>query len=152
MEVTLFKIDLQGANLTANAPFSGGDGDGDATELEAGDVSIESMGSGRGKGKLAGASVIGLLFLVAVGAVLRKLRGSDSEPEMAASEMEVEEVEEVEDVEVESTDDESGSGKGKLAGASVIGLLFLLVVALVARRVRGGGDDAAEPEAEELSA
>lgn len=69
-EFTLLKLQFEDATFTANAPFSGKD----EAEFEA---ELENGGSDGGPGLLP--LVIGLVFLVALVVVVRKLRGNSGE-------------------------------------------------------------------------
>jgi hypothetical protein len=69
-EFTLLKLQFEDASFTANAPFSGRDEADIDTELEDG-------GDEGGPGLLP--LVIGLVFLVALVVVVRKLRGNAGE-------------------------------------------------------------------------
>ena len=70
-EFTLLKLQLDDASFAANAPFSGGDSD----DADAGPESDEEDESG---GVLP--VLLGLVFLVAVAAVAKKVLDGRSEP------------------------------------------------------------------------
>lgn len=69
-EFTLLKLQFEDASFTANAPFSGRD--------EA-DIDTELEGGGDEGGPSLLPLVIGLVFLVALVVVVRKLRGGSGE-------------------------------------------------------------------------
>lgn len=76
-EYTLFKLQVDDATFTAHAPFSKA-GSESASDEETGTVA--SGGSDGDGGSRLLALLIGLVFLVVVAALVRKLRGG-AEPE-----------------------------------------------------------------------
>jgi hypothetical protein len=89
VSLTLFEIHLDDASFESNAPFADtGSGGAEASEESASEPEGESGG-----GPSLVALVAGLLFLVAIAALVRKLRGGDGEetpPESDSFETDVE--------------------------------------------------------------
>lgn len=76
-EFTFLEVHLDGASLTANAPFSGGTGGGD----EDPDVEVGSVGEEEGGSRKPWlAALVGLLFLVVVAVLAKKKLGGRSDP------------------------------------------------------------------------
>jgi len=78
-EYTLLKLQVEDASFTAHAPFSGAGGESDADEGSVGDGDSaggdgdDANGGGTDRSLLP--LVVGLVFLVIVAVVVRKLRG-----------------------------------------------------------------------------
>lgn len=82
VNLTFFEIHLHDASFEANAPFSGSS-DEESTDVEDEetdlDIDVDTDERNGGPPKVV-SLVLGLLFLVGVAAVVRKLRGGDDEP------------------------------------------------------------------------
>lgn len=77
MDLTLFELHLDEASFTANAPFTGGETEEEADSSTSG--SGDDDGGRRARDVLP--AILGLVALVGVIALLKKLRGgSDEEP------------------------------------------------------------------------
>lgn len=80
-EFTLLKLQLDDASFTANAPFSGSEGGDEAIESDGGaEVEVGAGGPDAGDGgpRLV-PLVVGLVFLVVLAVVARKVRGGSDD-------------------------------------------------------------------------
>ncbi len=75
-EYTLLKLQVEDASFTAHAPFSGAGGESDADEgsVGDGDSADGEDADGAGADRRLLPLVVGLVFLVVVAVVVRKLR------------------------------------------------------------------------------
>lgn len=74
-EFTFLKIEVDDSSFTTNTPSSGHDADGE-TDVTVGEDTREEDSSGPGKAGLL-AAVVGLVFLVGVGVLLRRYLSED---------------------------------------------------------------------------
>lgn len=80
VEITLLELDIDGETFTANAPFGGKKGRGSESDAEsAGSEMGTDASEDGGSGSRLPAALVGLVFLVVVGVVLRRYLSEDDE-------------------------------------------------------------------------